>query len=276
MPGFVLCTLGDLLLDVIVRLEQPLEPGTDAAAQTRTGAGGQAANVAAWAAALGAEARFVGKRGDDPAASLAAGELARLGVTVFGPVALGRNGVVVSIVGEEGERAMASDRGVAPTLSADELEPAWFEGATHLHLSGYSLMSSPIDGAATRAAGLVRAGGGTVSVDLASRRVIVDFGPERLRQVLGELGPELVVANEEERAGVGPEAAMDATWVLKRGAAGAAVERDGQKLEFPAVPAEVVDTTGAGDAFAAGYLVGGVELALKTAARCVSHLGATP
>jgi len=253
MPGFVLCTLGDLLLDVIVRLEQPLEAGTDAAAQTRTGAGGQAANVAAWAAALGAEARFIGKRGDDPAASLAAGELARLGVTVFGPVALGRNGVVVSIVGEEGERAMASDRGVAPTLSADELEPAWFEGATHLHLSGYSLMSSPIDAAATRAAGLVRAGGGTVSVDLASRRV-----------------------NEEERAELGPEAAVDATWVLKRGAAGAAVERDGQKSQFPAVPAEVIDTTGAGDAFAAGYLVGGVELALETAARCVSQLGATP
>ena len=276
MPGFVLCTLGDLLLDVIVRLEQPLEPGTDAAAHTRTGAGGQAANVAAWAAALGAEARFVGKRGDDPAASLAAGELARLGVTVFGPVVLGRNGVVVSIVGEEGERAMASDRGVAPTLSADELEPAWFEGATHLHLSGYSLMSSPIDAAATRAAGLVRAGGGTVSVDLASRRVIVDFGPERLRRVLGELGPELVFANEEERAELGPGAAEDATWVLKRGAAGAAVERDGQKSEFPAVPAEVIDTTGAGDAFAAGYLVGGVELALETAARCVSQLGATP
>ncbi|HYT52364.1 MAG TPA: PfkB family carbohydrate kinase [Gaiellaceae bacterium] len=276
MPGFVLCTLGDLLLDVIVRLEQPLEPGTDAAAQTRTGAGGQAANVAAWAAALGAEARFIGKRGDDPAASLAAGELARLGVTVFGPVALGRNGVVVSIVGEEGERAMASDRGVAPTLSADEIEPAWFEGATHLHLSGYSLMSSPIDGAATRAAGLVRAGGGTVSVDLASRRVIADFGPERLRRVLGELSPELVFANEEERAELGSEAAVDATWVLKRGATGAAVVRDGERAEFPAVPAEVVDTTGAGDAFAAGYLVGGLELALETAARCVSNLGATP
>ena len=276
MPRFVLCTLGDLLLDVIVRLEEALEPGTDAAAQTRTGAGGQAANVAAWAAALGAEARFVGKRGDDPAASLAAGELARLGVTVFGPVALGRNGVVVSIVGEEGERAMASDRGVAPTLSADELEPAWFEGSTHLHLSGYSLMSSPIDGAASRAAGLVRAGGGMVSVDLASRRVIADFGAERLRSVLRELVPDLVFANEVERAEVGPDAAVDATWVLKRGAAGAAIERDGQRSEFPAVRTEVVDTTGAGDAFAAGYLVGGVELALETAARCVSNLGATP
>jgi ribokinase len=276
MPHFVLCTLGDLLLDVIVRLEQPLEPGTDAAAQTRTGAGGQAANVAAWAAALGAEARFIGKRGDDPAASLAAGELARLGVTVFGPVALGRNGVVVSIVGEEGERAMASDRGVAPTLSADELDPVWFEGATQLHLSGYSLMSSPIDSAAVHAAELVRTGGGTVSIDLASRRVIADFGPDRLRDVLVELRPELVFANEEERAEVGPEAAPDATWVLKRGAAGAAVERDGRRSEFAAVPAEVVDTTGAGDAFAAGYLVGGIELALETAARSVSNLGATP
>jgi sugar/nucleoside kinase (ribokinase family) len=276
MPHFVLCTLGDLLLDVIVRLEQALEPGTDAAAQTRTGAGGQAANVAAWAAALGVEARFIGKRGDDPAASLAAGELARLGVTVFGPVAPGRNGVVVSIVGEEGERAMASDRGVAPTLSADELEPVWFEGSTHLHLSGYSLMSSPIDGAAARAAGLVRAGGGTVSVDLASRRVIADFGAERLRSVLRELGPDLVFANEEERSEVGPDTAVDATWALKRGAAGAAIERDGRRSEFPAVPADVVDTTGAGDAFAAGYLVGGMELALETAARCVSNLGATP
>ena len=276
MSQLVLCTLGDLLLDVIVRLEQPLEPGTDATALTRTGAGGQAANVASWAASLGAEARFVGKRGDDPAASLAAGELARLGVGVFGPVALGRNGVVVSIVGDNGERAMASDRGVAPTLSADELEPAWFEGATHLHLSGYSLMSSPIDLAAARAAALVRGGGGTVSVDLASRRVIASFGAERLRQALDELAPEVVFATEVERAEVGPEAAADATWVLKRGAAGAAIEREGRRSEFPAVPADVVDTTGAGDAFAAGYLVDGIELALETAARAVSRLGATP
>jgi len=276
MARLVLCTLGDLLLDVIVRLEQPLERGTDASARTRTGAGGQAANVAAWTAALGAEARFIGKRGDDPAASLAAGELARRGVEVFGPVALGRNGVVVSIVGPDGDRAMASDRGVAPTLSADELEPAWFEGSSHLHLSGYSLMSSPIDGAAMRAAELVRAGGGAVSVDLASSRVISDFGPERLRRVLEELGPDPVFANESEREAVGPDAAPHATWVLKRGPAGAAIERDGERSEFPAVAAEVVDTTGAGDAFAAGYLVGGVELALETAARCVSQLGAMP
>jgi sugar/nucleoside kinase (ribokinase family) len=276
MPRLVLCALGDLLLDVIVRLEQPLEVGTDATALTRTGSGGQAANVAAWAAALGAESRFVGKRGGDPAAALAAGELARVGVEVFGPVASGRNGVVVSIVSEDGDRAMLSDRGVAPELSADELEPAWFEGCSHLHLSGYSLMSSPIADAAARAVGLVRRRGGSVSVDLASTRVIHDFGLDRLRRTLADLRPDLVFANESEHKVVGREAASDATWVLKLGAAGCAIERDGERTGYPAVPATVVDTTGAGDAFAAGYLVGGVRLALETAARCVSRLGASP
>ena len=77
MP-FRLCTLGDLLLDVIVRLDEPLAAGTDAQAATRTGAGGQSANVAAWAASLGAEARFVGKRGDDAAGTLAANEFVQI------------------------------------------------------------------------------------------------------------------------------------------------------------------------------------------------------
>jgi len=276
MPRLVLCALGDLLLDVIVRLDEPLQPGTDAAAQTRTGSGGQAANVAAWAASLGAEARFVGKRGDDPAASLAASELARLGVEVFGPVAPGRNGIVVSIVGEHGERSMASDRGVAPSLSAEELEPVWFEGATHLHVSGYSLMSSPIDDAAARAASLVREDGGSLSVDLASTSVIERFGPQRLRESLAAFAPDVVFANEGEVAAVGIEALPEATWAIKRGAAGCAIVHDGDRHELPAVATTVVDTTGAGDAFAAGYLVGGVELALEAGARAVAKLGATP
>jgi sugar/nucleoside kinase (ribokinase family) len=276
MPRLVLCTLGDLLLDVIVRLDEPLQPGADASAQTRTGSGGQAANVAAWAASLGAEARFVGKRGDDPAASLAASELARLGVEVFGPVALGRNGVVVSIVGANGERSMASDRGVAPSLSAEELEPVWFEGATHLHLSGYSLMSSPIDGAAARAASLVREDGGSLSIDLASTSVIEQFGAQRLRKRLAALAPDVLFANEEEVAVVGIGALPEATWAIKRGPAGCAIVRNGERQELPAAPTTVVDTTGAGDAFAAGYLVGGVKLALEAAARAVAKLGATP
>jgi sugar/nucleoside kinase (ribokinase family) len=275
VAGLVLATLGDLLLDVIVRLEEPLARGTDATAVTRTGAGGQAANVAAWAASLGAEARFVGKRGDDPAGALAAAELTRRGVDVFGPVAPGRNGVVVSLVGADGDRAMASDRGVAPTLSADELDPAWFDGCAHLHLSGYSVMSEPIAGAAVAGARLVRARGGGISVDLASTSVIRSFGAAELRARLDELSPDLIFANEQEQEAVGRGGAR-ATWVIKRGAAGCAVEEDGARREYAAVPADVVDTTGAGDAFAAGYLVGGVDLALATAARAVARLGAMP
>jgi ribokinase len=276
MGPLVLCTLGDLLLDVIVRLREPLAAGTDAAAETRTGSGGQAANVAAWAAALGADVRFVGKRGDDPAGSLAAAELARRGVTVLGPVARGNNGVVISLVAPDGERAMVTDRGVAPALADGELEEAWFEDCTHLHLSGYSIMSSPIDAAAVRAAAFARAAGATLSVDLASWRVIETFGPDGLRATLEQLRPEVVFANEQERTALGASDGVDSTWVLKLGAAGCAVERNGEREHFPAVATTVVDTTGAGDALAAGYLVGGIELALETAARCVAQLGAVP
>src|SRR5437868_13191890 len=116
-----IATLGDVLLDVVARLEQPLQRGDDVRAQTSMVAGGQAANVAAWAAALGAEARCIAKRGDDPAGELVARELAAHGVELVGPVAPGSTGVVVSLVGADGERSMASDRGVAPTLAPEEL-----------------------------------------------------------------------------------------------------------------------------------------------------------
>ena len=266
-----LCTLGDLLLDVIVRLAQPLAGGTDATAETRAGAGGQAANVAAWAAELGADARFVGKRADDEAGRLVTQELERRRVAVLGPAVRGRNGVVVALVGPDGDRAMATDRGAAPTLSAEDLEHSWFDGCAHLHLSGYSVMSSPIDGAALHAAQLVRAGGGSVSVDLASVSVIRGFGAERLRARLAELAPNVVFANEQELEALGAEPSAEVL-VVKRGARGFSVGG----REYAAAPADVVDTTGAGDALAAGFIVGGAALAAETAARCIARLGAMP
>ena len=137
----LLASIGDLILDVIVQLDGPLVPGDDRTAETRVGAGGQAANVAAWAASLGAEARFIGKRGADAAGELATRELRGHGVEVVGPAA-GRNGVVVSIAAA-GDRSMASDRGVAPQLRLDELDPAWLDCDT-LHVSGYALFREPI------------------------------------------------------------------------------------------------------------------------------------
>jgi sugar/nucleoside kinase (ribokinase family) len=263
----MLVTLGDLLLDVIVRLHQPLAESADADATTRLGPGGQAANVAAWVAELGGEARFVGKRADDDAGRVAAQALERYGVEVRGPVVAGRTGTVVSLVGADGSRTMASDRGVSPELRAEELDPAWLDGCTHLHLPGYSLLRSPIDDAALLAAERAP----RLSVDLSSWSAIRDFGPERFRARLESLRPAIVFANEdEERILGGP--LPDCTWVLKRGPGGA---RFGD-LELPALPAEAVDTTGAGDALAAGYLVGGPEVGLAAAARCVAQLGSMP
>ena len=138
-------TLGDLLLDVVVRLDTALVTGDDQPAHISTGPGGQAANVAAWAAALGADATFVGRIGSDPAGELALAALTEGGVMHRGPVA-GRTGVVVSIAAS-GDRTMASDRGNAPGLAPHDLEPAWFD-CDVLHVSGYSLHREPIASAA--------------------------------------------------------------------------------------------------------------------------------
>jgi ribokinase len=267
--------LGDLLLDVIVRLDEPLVPGADAVAITRAGPGGQAANVAAWAAALGAKARFVGKRGDDAAGRLVDEQFRARAVELVGPVVSGRNGIVVSIVGPDGDRTMASDRGVAPDLTPDELDPAWFADVDVLHLSGYSLMRTPIDEAALRAAELARTGGTRVSVDLSAWTRIRDFGPAAFRERLERLAPDVIFANEPEWEIVGAAYALARTAVVKRGARGIKVLGQ-QEAELPPVPGEVVDATGAGDALAAGFLVGGPQLALEAAARCIAKLGTMP
>ena len=154
----MICTLGDLLLDVIVRLEQPLAP--------RAGRHG-ADNPLAWRP--GGERRRLGSR---PRRQRPSGGQARRrrrrparprggrGVGI-GPVVPAGTGMIVSLVAPDGERTMASDRGVAPTLGPAEIEDGWFTGCTWLHLSGYALVRDPIRFAAARAAELARAEGRT-------------------------------------------------------------------------------------------------------------------
>jgi len=260
-----IATFGDVLLDL--------------RAATRAGAGGQAANVAAWAAELGADASCIAKRGDDPAGELVARELAAHGVELLGPVGAGSTGRVVSVV-ETGDRALASDRGVATTFAPDELEAAWL-ACDALHISGYALVREPIGATALLAARLAREAGARISVDVAAWTEIRSFGPVRFRELLDELAPDVLFATEAEWELLGGAYLTAPTGVLKRGARGCSVFTADSKLDFSAVEVDVVDPTGAGDALAAGFLLGGsleeaARRGLEAAARCVAKVGSLP
>ena len=134
--------------------------------------------------------------------------------------------------------------------------------------SGIELLGAQVGrDAALRAAELAP----KVSVDLSSWSAVRDFGPERFRERLEALQPAIVFANEDEERIIGGPL-EGCTWILKRGPLGACFGG----VDHPAVPAAALDTTGAGDALAAGYLVGGPELAMAAAARCVGQLGSMP
>jgi fructokinase len=177
----------------------------------------------------------------------------------------GRGGVVVSVRSHEGERTMASDRGVAAMLEASDLERSWLATCDVLHVSGYCLLREPMAQAAVAAARLAR----RVTVDLASAHDIELLGARTFAARLEALAPELAFATEAERAAV---PFFDTAWVIKLGARGARFPEG----EYPATDVTVLDTTGAGDALAAGYLVGGPHCALDAAARCVGLVGAMP
>jgi len=259
-----ICVLGDAHLDVVVRPDGPVARETDMPARTWVGAGGQAANVAAWISALGGQARLIAARGSDRVAGLVAADLAARGVEITGPVLDGRTGVVVSLSEQGTARSMLTDRGVGPRLAA--LDDAWLAGCGRLHLPGYSLASDPVSGAALAAARRIP----RLSVDLSSTALLQEYGPARFRALLAELRPEVVFGTEAEVALIGDLPGTE--MVVKLGPRG--VRAGG--TEYPAVPVDAVDPTGAGDAFAAGYLVGGVSLGLSAAARAVATMGAMP
>ena len=267
------------MLDVVVLPAEPLAPGGDVRASNRVGAGGQAANVAAWAAELDAEARCIAKRGDDAAGELVARELDALGVELAGPVAAGRTGVVVSLVAD-GDRSLASDRGLAPTFAPEELDAAWVE-CDVLHVSGYALLREPIATTALLAARRARERGARISVDVAAWTEIRAFGPVELRALLDELAPDVLFATGAEWELLGGAYLTAPVGVLKRGARGCTVFGEDAKLDFAAVAGKVVDPTGAGDALAAGFLLGGsleeaARRGLAAAARCVATVGSMP
>lgn len=270
--------LGDVMLDVIVEPERPLAADDDIPATITLAAGGQAANVATWVAALGGRARVFGPRPDTASGQLVEDALTRRGVEVWGTTT-GQTGTVLSVV-RNGTRTMASDPGDLGWL--DEVRSgAWLESATWLFVSGYALMRTTDPQRVVEIAAVARAHGTRVAVDLSSAAMLSRFGAEAFFALCSALRPAVVLGNDAEWSQWSPShgsfgAGGTTVLVVKHGASGASFVIDGVADDRHPVRGSVVDVTGAGDALAAGFLVGGVDLAMHAAARCVAQRGAQP
>jgi sugar/nucleoside kinase (ribokinase family) len=256
-----LVVLGDLMVDVIARISGPLARGSDTPAQVRVTSGGSGANVAAWAAELGTPVTLVCRVGDDERGRAAIAALR--GVDVRAAVDPERpTGTCIVLVEPGGERTMLPDPG------ANDAPLGEIPLGDHLHVVGYSLLRDGPRASALAAIERARAAGMTVSVDPSSWALL---RPGAIPEV------DLLLPNEREAEVLGEAGDM----VVKLGAAGA---RWGD-VHVPAEPVDVVDTTGAGDAFAAGLLTArlrgagpreALEAGCTAAARVVGQVGARP
>jgi sugar/nucleoside kinase (ribokinase family) len=251
----VLATLGDLVEDVIVRLDGPVNIASDSAASISHRRGGSAANTAAAAARQGAPARFLGQVGSDAIGVALLEEMAQLGVDVSMVRRSGSTGTIVALVDDRGERSMLTDRRTCTHLA--DPDPRWLDGIGVLHVPFYSLAVGAI---ATTARTVIRWAHErdiAVSIDLSSTSVMEAFGIDDLRRSMVELAPSILFANRDEAAVFDPGSTPVGTLLVeKRGPDAAVLHRPhGSTVEVPAIAVdEVDDTTGAGDAFAAGFL----------------------
>jgi sugar/nucleoside kinase (ribokinase family) len=175
----------------------------------------------------------------------------------------------------DGTRSMASDPGDLGWLAAVGPGP-WLDGVDWLFVSGYALLRAPAPQHLVRIAAAAREQGTRVAVDLASAAMVARFGGDAFASLCRSLHPSVVFANESELAVAGNGFAESTVLVVKRGGAGACFLVDGVPDERAPVEGTVVDVTGAGDALAAGYLLGGPDLAMVAAGRCVARRGAQP
>jgi ribokinase len=267
--------LGDVMLDVIVEAPHGVSTDDDTPATITFAAGGQAANVATWVSALGGEARVFGPRAETGSGHLVEDALTDHGVEVWG-AATGRTGAAVSLISEQG-RSMASDPGDLGWLN-EVRSGAWLDGADWLFVSGYALLRSPEPRRIVETAAVARAHGTRVAIDLSSAAMVTSFGADEFSSLCEAMRPSVVFATDSEWAtsSGGFGASSHAFLVLKHGKNGASFVVDGVPHQRRPHAGPVVDVTGAGDALAAGYLVGGVDLAMIAAARCIAHRGAQP
>lgn len=275
-------SIGDLVLDVTIVPEGRLQVDDDRAASIRIGGGGQAANFCAWAAALGSAVRLVTRIGADESGRRLVAEMEAQGVEVCAVWGLEPTGAIAVLVGPNGERTMATQRGASVGLRKEDLRQEWFRDVRLIHVPAYSLFVEPLATASRSAIERVRDQGGLLSVDLSSVAGLKAYGPARMARELAALEPDLLFATVAEAKTLGvPLESLARVPVVKLGAAGCRVA--GREIAAPRV--EEVDPTGAGDAFAAAfcssYLSGATpieaaERAVVEASGAVTRAGARP
>jgi ribokinase len=249
--------LGDLMVDVLAVLPGDLAYGSDTPAPIEQHLGGSGANVAAWLANQGSDVAFVGRAGADAFGAQAVGALRDVGVDVHVAHDPRRpTGTCIVLVYPGGERTMVPDAG-----ANDGLETTGLPSGEHLHVAGYALLREGSRRAAQAALALAHGLGMTVSVDPSSAAPLEAVGAERFLGWTAEV--DLLVPNAEEASVLtghdDPEAAVRALGqgreaVVTLGPAGALWSDGEQVVHAEAEPVDVIDTTGAGDAFAAGLI----------------------
>ncbi|MBP3426466.1 MAG: adenosine kinase [Rikenellaceae bacterium] len=237
--------------------------GTVAGLPNTMSLGGSAANTIRALACLGGSAGFIGKTGKDEAGDFYKQALETLGiepVIMRGQAASGR---CLSLVSTDGERTMVTYLGAALELTAEELSTTILEGYNWLYIEGYLVQNHALIEAA---AALAKQNGLKVAIDLASFNV-VEENLEFLRRIIGTY-VDLVFANEDEaQAFTGNEDPYEAATqiaemcelaVVKIGRRGALIQESGHEVVQVGIEesAQRVDTTGAGDFYAAGFMYG--------------------
>jgi sugar/nucleoside kinase (ribokinase family) len=257
----VLATLGDLIDDIVVRLDGPINVATDTASSIARRRGGSAANVAATGGLLGQRVRFLGQVGDDAIGTALIEELAAAGADTQFVHRSGTTGTIVVLVDDTGERSMLTDRGASAGLT--DPQPEWLDGVRTLHVPLYSLFGGRLAQTARTVIESAHERDVGVSLDLSSTALLREVGVDVARELVADLRPNIVFANSDEAAAFGLDNIPDeAIAVVKDGGAAAMVRIPASSpgtaiatLMIPAIGAgQVEDTTAAGDAFAAGFL----------------------
>ena len=255
------------MLDVVLAPAGELQSGTDVPGRVSLVQGGSAATTARWLGRLGARSTLIAAVGRDAAGRALVDAIRSDGVQArVSRVAGARTGRIGVLVAPGGERSFVADRAAADQLTPGDLRADWFEGADALHLPVYSLVGEPLGLAGRRAVELARGAGAAVSVDLASIGPLLAGGRRAARQLIADIGPDVLFATASEAEAFLGVRAVDglldvaATAVVKRGPKGATVlSRLGPgrtRFEVATEQLAVADSTGAGDAFDAGFLVG--------------------